>query len=67
VVPSVKGNALSSARHALLAAHCSLGRVYGPHSDHGSLVVSWQSRSSGSRLARGSSVSLRLALRSRHR
>ncbi|MGH2833898.1 MAG: hypothetical protein ACRDK2_14075 [Solirubrobacteraceae bacterium] len=66
VVPSVRGNTLSSARHALLAAHCSLGRVYAPHSDHGSLVVSWQSHLSGSHLTRGSSVSLRLALHSRH-
>jgi hypothetical protein len=67
VVPSVRGNTLRGARRALLAAHCSLGKVYGPRSGHGTPVVQWQSATSGSRLRSGSSVSLRLALRTRHR
>lgn len=67
VVPSVRGNTLVAARRALLAAHCSLGKVYAPHSGHGApLLVKWQSASSGSRLRGGSSVSLRLAPRTRH-
>lgn len=67
VVPSVKGNTLAGARRVLLSAHCSLGRVYAPHSGHGALLlVTWQSASSGSRLRGGSSVSLRLAPRTRH-
>lgn len=67
VVPSVMGSTLSAARHALEAAHCSLGKVYASHAGHGSLVVKWQSHSSGSRLKSGSSVSLLLTLRPHHR
>jgi hypothetical protein len=64
VVPAIAGGTLPDARRALLKAHCSLGKVSAPHSRHGSLVVVWQSRSHGSRLARGSAVSVRLALKS---
>lgn len=60
VVPQLKGDSLAKARHALHGAHCSLGKVTEPHGHHGPLVVVRQSVRSGSRLAPGSRVALKL-------
>jgi hypothetical protein len=63
VVPSVKGKTLASARAAIRAAHCQLGKVTHAHSTNikNSRVISQEPRS-GTRLPNGSKVQLVLSL-----
>jgi serine/threonine-protein kinase len=63
VVPSVKGKTLASARAAIRAAHCQLGRVthaYSPHVKNGRVIS--QKPQSGTRLPNGSKVQLVFSL-----
>ncbi len=61
VVPRLKGDSLTEARHALRGAHCGLGKLTEPRGHHGPLVVIRQSVDSGSKLATGSVVALTLS------
>lgn len=60
VVPSLKGDSLTQARHALDRAHCRLGKLSEPRRYHGSLVVVKQSVQNGRELAADASVALTL-------
>jgi hypothetical protein len=59
IVPKLKGKTLSSARKALKAAHCKLGKVTGPT---GATKVSKQKPKHGKVLAAGSKVSVTVKL-----
>jgi hypothetical protein len=60
VVPSLKGDSVTSARKALGKAHCRLGKVKTPHGAHGLLVVTGQSVKSGSKRPSGTAVTVTL-------
>lgn len=54
VVPSLRGDTLSVANHALAKAHCRLGKVSRPRHHHGKIVVTGQNPRPGETLqARG--------------
>jgi hypothetical protein len=63
VVPSLEGDSLASARRALRAAHCKLGRVTAPRGRHGTLVVNAQSPKHGTKHPAGTTVSVTLGPR----
>ncbi len=58
LVPALKGDTLTAARHALAKAHCRLGAVHQPRHHHGTLRVSAQGTPAGTRLAGGARVML---------
>ena len=58
LVPALKGDTLTAARHALAKAHCRLGAVHQPTHHHGTLRVSAQSAPAGEQLAGGARVKL---------
>jgi hypothetical protein len=61
VVPSLKGDSLSKARHALSKADCKLGKLTTPrNSSAGSLVVTHQRVAPGKKLAVGTRVGVTL-------
>jgi len=62
VVPSLKGESLSAARHSLREAHCTLGKVIRPHRRGGALVVSSQTPGQGRTLTSRAPVAVRLRL-----
>jgi hypothetical protein len=59
-VPSLKGDSLTAARHALRKVHCDLGKVSEPRKHHGALVVKTQSIRAGRKLAKGTAVAVQL-------
>lgn len=61
VVPHLRGRSLGGARHALRAAHCSLGKVKKPAAGAGRLVVSAQGARAGIKLAEGTRVGVTLS------
>jgi hypothetical protein len=68
VVPSLKGDSLSKATHALSKAHCKLGKVTVPHGRHdGRLVVTRQRPNPGEKLAANTRVSVSMGPASAHR
>lgn len=67
IVPSVKGDTLSAARHAIVRAHCRLGRLRHPSRYHGSLIVTRQAPHHGSTLPNGAPVTLVLGPAHKHR
>jgi hypothetical protein len=58
LVPALKGDTLTAARHALAKAHCRLGAVHQPAHHHGTLYVSAQGAPAGKQLAHGARVAL---------
>ena len=58
IVPALKGDTLTVARHALAEAHCRLGAVHQPAHYHGTLHVSAQGALAGERLAYNARVAL---------
>jgi hypothetical protein len=58
IVPSVKGDTLSAARHAIMRAHCRLGRLRRPSHYDGAPIVTGQTPHRGSTLRDGASVAL---------
>ena len=61
-VPSLRGDSLSAARHALAKAHCRLGKVFEPRKHRrAALVVSTQSIRVGHKLDKGAAVAVKLA------
>jgi trypsin len=65
VVPSLRGDSLSKARHVLKRAHCRLGAVTASHG-HGRLVVVRQRAKPGKRLPNDSRVGVTLAPTASH-
>lgn len=65
VVPSLTGDSLKQARHALTKAHCRLGKTSEQHTGRGTLVVVAQSAKHGRRLPARSRIAVRLATRTR--
>ncbi|MFI5004671.1 MAG: hypothetical protein ACHQE6_06625 [Solirubrobacterales bacterium] len=65
IVPSLKGDTLSAARHALAKAHCCLGKVSRPARHHGALLVIRQTSPHGKKLPGGAPVAVTLAARIR--
>ncbi len=60
VVPSLKGDTLTHARHTLRAAHCTLGKVALAHGHHTALLVKTQSPAAGKQLASEAPVKITL-------
>jgi hypothetical protein len=60
VVPSLKGESLTAARHALSLAHCALGEVRRARDSRGRLVVVAQSPARGKTLPSEARVDVRL-------
>ena len=58
IVPSVKADTLSAARHAITRAHCRLGRLRRPSHYDGALIVTEQTPHRGSTLRNGAPVTL---------
>lgn len=58
IVPSVKGHTLTAAQHAIVRAHCRLGRLKRPSHYRGALIVIGQTPHRGSTLPNGASVTL---------
>jgi hypothetical protein len=58
IVPVLKGDTLTVARHALAKAHCRLGAIHQPAHHHGMLRVSAQGAPAGEQLAHGARVTL---------
>lgn len=58
VVPTLEGDTLTAARHALAIAHCRLGTVHHPSRSHGTLHVHRQSARADERLANGTRITL---------
>jgi hypothetical protein len=58
IVPSVKGDRLSAARHTITRAHCRLGGLRRPSHYDGALIVTGQAPHRGSTLRNGASVTL---------
>jgi hypothetical protein len=61
VVPSLKGDTLSTARRALVKTHCRLGKVLTPRRHHKTLLVAGQGTKSGRTLPDGSAIAVKLA------
>ena len=59
-VPKLAGRSLTSAKRALKAAHCKLGRVHEPRHPKGRLVVRGQSPKAGARHKAGTKVAVTL-------
>jgi Tol biopolymer transport system component len=62
VVPRTVGKSLATARRKLVASHCRVGKVGYRHSRLKRGFVYWQSRSAGTRLARGTKIRLLVSL-----
>lgn len=60
LVPSLRGDALRTARRALSKAHCKLGRVFGPRRHRARLVVTRQGERAGALLFNETPVAVRL-------
>lgn len=60
VVPSLRGDTLAAARHALVKAHCRLGRVRRPAHRGSALRVISQSIQHGKRLPAGATIAVGL-------
>ncbi len=60
IVPALKGETLTAARHTLAEAHCRLGAVHQPAHYHGTLHVSAQGTPAGEQLPGGAHVTLTL-------
>ena len=58
IVPALKGDTLTAARHALAKAHCRLGAIHRPARRHGTLHVSAQGAPAGEQLSGGARVAL---------
>jgi hypothetical protein len=63
VVPALKGDTLTAARHTLAKMHCRLGAVHRPAHHRGALYVSAQSAPVGEHLAYNAPVALMLGAR----
>jgi hypothetical protein len=63
LVPSLRGDTLSAARHALIKRHCRLGRIASPHHHRGPLIVIAQNPRRGRKLASGTAIALTLGPR----
>ncbi len=59
-VPALKGDTLTTARHALTHAHCRLGKITQPRHHHGTLYITAQAPRPGEQLAEGAPVALTL-------
>lgn len=60
IVPSLKGDSLSTARRSLKRAHCRLGVVSRPRGHHRRLVVTAIGRRVGARLPGGTLIAIKL-------
>ncbi len=58
VVPSLEGDSLSTARRALVKAHCQLGKISRPRHHASTLRVTRQNPQHGKRLPNGAAVSV---------
>jgi hypothetical protein len=68
VVPTLEGDSLAKAQHALARAHCRLGRVTRPRGRHvGALVITRQSPRAGSQHVGGTRVGVTLGLVTAHK
>jgi hypothetical protein len=67
VVPSLRGDTLSTAKRALVKAHCQIGKVSRPRHAHGKLVVTRQAQPAGKHEPADSHVAVTLGSPSHHR
>lgn len=59
IVPSLLGDSLSKARHALHSVHCQLGRISKPRRrSHGTLVITHQRPPAGVHLSSGERIAV---------
>jgi hypothetical protein len=65
VVPTLRGDSINSATATLRKAHCSLGKVSGPHRDRRALIVVSQRLRPGTKLPAGTAVGVTLG-RAKH-